>query len=141
MAITTSNASEVWKTVANQLGGLDAEAARSCDSVELVDDNRLIVKFAKAFNAERCGRDTRRRELEEILSQVTGKQLRIDVQVINSDAKSAAPARRTSQSALIRQAMGHPMIVEAMKLFDAEVTHVVEPVSYTHLTLPTIYSV
>ncbi len=125
MAITANNVKEIWNTVANQLGGLDAEAARSCDSVELVDD-KLIVKFAKAFNAERCGRDSRRRELEQILLQITGKKLLIDVQVINSDAKAAAPVRRTSQSALIRQAMSHPMIVEAMKMFDAEVTHVVE---------------
>ena len=126
MQIDSKNAAEVWNKVVDHLGGLDAETARSCDSVELAEENRLVVRFAKAFNAQRCGRDPRRRELEDILSRVTGRAMRIDFEVINADVKSAPPTRRTSQSALIRQAMSHPMVIEAMKLFDAEVTHVAE---------------
>ncbi len=126
MEITADNADAVWRTVADQVTGLDAEAARSCKTVEFNGSDQLVVTFTKSFHADRCRREPRQQQLEDLLCGITGKRIHIDYRVAAANGTTKSP-RKKSSNAMIREAMNHPLVQEAMELFDAEVTRVAEP--------------
>ncbi len=124
LPISARNAHIVWDAVVQHVPGIGANFARKYSSVNLLNDDQLVVKFEQSINADRCRRPEQQRQLESILAQVAGRHIRIDFQVVPAAPKPASQ-RQPSQQALIRHAMTHPLVKQASELFDADVTRVV----------------
>ena len=60
---------------------------------------------------------------------------------VRDAAQADLPAVLTMKAAAWREAYGHLRDEQFFRLAEATLDRQIEPVSYTHLTLPTIYSV
>lgn len=123
--LDAASARRVWDAVVDHLEGLDATTASSYSNVALEKNDLLVVEFDQTFQATRCKRPESKSKYESVLQQVAGRFVRIDFRAVEKAA--AAPVQRTSQAALVREAMNHPMVQQALDLFDADVTSVIEP--------------
>jgi DNA polymerase-3 subunit gamma/tau len=124
--LSSGTAAQVWRTVCKQVDGIDGNFASNFSTVQLVSDNKMVIRFAKTINADRCRRVELHRRLEQLVEQCTGRNVRLDFEVDLAPTKKAAPKRTASQQTLIRQALSHPFVQEASELFDADVTRVLE---------------
>ena len=92
--------------------------------------NRLVACFRAGYtqNKEYCERPERRSKLESALSQVSGRTIRLDLELISGDAP-AAPKAAPVQTNLQRmqERRRHPLVRQAIEMFDGEVIRVDEP--------------
>lgn len=110
---------------------MTADFAGRAEAVAISGPNRLAVRFRKAYTQalQFCERPERRQKLEQTLSRIAGRTIRIDFGLLaeESPAASAAPLpravnRRQRQSELMR----HPLIRKASELFDTEILTVLD---------------
>ncbi len=131
--ITAASATSVWRQVLASLSDITADYARLGQSVKLVAPNRLLVGFPKTYHSakEFCERPDQMTKLNDALTQVVGRNVRLDFEVLSGDdsvevasAKPRQPAASRRQR--LRAQEQHPMVRKAIELFGAELTGIEE---------------
>ena len=112
----------------DEIGGLTAECAGNYESVAISAPNLLVVQLKTAYNKEWCDRAEVKQRLEQVMSRVSGRKVRIDFFAASERQKEAPEQQPAAPSRLqrIRQAEQHPLVQEAIRLFDAEIVRVDE---------------
>ncbi len=122
--LTTESAKSIWRQAIDSIGDMTADFASHYDSIAISAPNQLVVSFKAEYtlHKERCEHPNRRQRLEQAIGELTGQNVRIDFQVLPSEAPSR---QRTppplSKRQRIREVEKHPLVREAMDKFDAEV--------------------
>jgi DNA polymerase-3 subunit gamma/tau len=115
---------------------MTADFAGRAERVAISGPNRLVVRFRKAYTQalQYCERPEQRQKLEQTLSRVAGRTIRIDFAVLPDEPSSAAveaskPVAKPATSVRQRrqELSRHPLIRKASELFDTEITLVLDP--------------
>jgi len=113
---------------------MTADFAARAERIAISGPNRLVVSFRKAYTQAQqyCERPERRQKLEQTLSKIAGRNIRLDFATLPEDSHAAAsvdrPAakppvnRRQRQQELLR----NPLIRKAAELFDTEIIAVID---------------
>ena len=123
-----------WKQTLGELGDMTADFASKAENVAISAPNRLVVRFRKAYTSaiQFCERPESRQKLEQTLSRITGRQIRIDIAVLPDPAGTAvgtevAPARRpVNRRQREQEVQRHPLIRKATELFDTEILTILD---------------
>jgi DNA polymerase-3 subunit gamma/tau len=128
------SADETWRQTLAEFQDMTGEWASKYDSVAILAPNRLVVSFAKGYTTakEFCERPEKRSRLEQTLSRITGREMRIDFAVLPEEAQSTVPqpvatrppASRQQRNAAARKNL---LVRKAEELFDAEIVTVIDP--------------
>jgi hypothetical protein len=113
---------------------MTADFTSKAENVAISAPNRLAVRFRKAYTSaiQFCERPESRQKLEQALSRITGRNIRIDIVVLPDDGKSeagteVAPARRpTNRRQREQELQRHPLIRKATELFDTEIITILD---------------
>jgi hypothetical protein len=106
-----------------------AHFAGDSQSVVMSGPNQLVVSLRLAYNKERCERPEVKRKLEQALSRVAGRDIRIEFAIVPGVADVVSADRpQPAQSRLqkLRELEKHPLVRETLELFDCEVVRVDE---------------
>ncbi|MCI0357161.1 MAG: DNA polymerase III subunit gamma/tau [Planctomycetaceae bacterium] len=124
-----------WRQTLAELQDMTGDCASKFDSVAISAPNRLVVRFRKDYTTakEFCERPDKRSRLEQTLSRLTGRDIRIDFAVLADESQVAgiqqvaarAPVNRRQRQAELQR---HPLVRQAIEMFDAEIVTVVEPI-------------
>jgi hypothetical protein len=128
--LTAESVELVWKEALASLGDMTAESARHAGRVALAGPNRVVASFGPAsiWHKESCERPERRTKLEAAMSQLTGRAIRIDFDLLSGSASPEAKAQPVvSTRQRWREREKHPLVRRAIEMFDAEVVRVEEP--------------
>ena len=113
---------------------MTSDFAGRAERTAISGPNRLVVWFRKAYTQAQqyCERPERRQKLEQTLSKLAGRNIRLDFATLPDDSPAAAsverPAakppvnRRQRQQELLRI----PLIRKAAELFDTEIIAVID---------------
>jgi DNA polymerase-3 subunit gamma/tau len=133
-AIERQEALDAWRQTLAELGDMTSDCAAKFDSLAISGPNRLVVRFKKAYITakEFCERPERRSRLELVMSRLTGRTVRIDFALSADEPQHTATqqvAPRPQASRRQRQAelQRHPLVRQAVEMFDAEIVNVVDP--------------
>jgi DNA polymerase-3 subunit gamma/tau len=132
--VDISSAQSAWQQTLAEQQDMTGDCASKYESVAISAPNRLVVAFRKDYITakEFCERPDKRSRLEQTLSRITGRDMRIDFVFSPDDpqgvARQAVAAKppvspRQRQSELRK----HPLVRHAVELFDAEFVTVVDP--------------
>ncbi len=125
--LTTESAQQVWETAVGQLHGLSSDFARKFLRVELLEPGRLRVVFESPFHRERCEREELKQRLLDALRRITGESVELRLDTVSPAGPSPAKASTTSRGQRMAASYAHPVVREAVELFDAEITDVRSP--------------
>jgi DNA polymerase-3 subunit gamma/tau len=116
-------------------GDMAADLGKLAADVAISGPNTLAVLFPAQYTYQRsaCERPDRKARLEEAVSAAAGRAVRLEFR-----AGGEAPRREADRPASVaptlvqkaqrrREMERHPLVRQAMELFDAEVEHVSEP--------------
>ena len=129
--LTADNLPMIWKEALVSIEDMTADFASKCDSIAISGPNRVVVRFRKAYNKEQCQRPERKTRLEQALSQVAGVAVEVEFELLadlpgGAGAAKAVVSPVQSRDALAREARRHPLVKQAVELFDAVVDRVLE---------------
>jgi hypothetical protein len=122
--LTDQSALEVWQQALAAIEDMTADFAGYYDRVAISAPNRLVISFRREYNhhKESCERPERKAKIEQALARITGKQVRIDFDVL-PDSQPPMPIRQSqpSKRQRMRDKEKHALVRKAIELFDAEV--------------------
>jgi DNA polymerase-3 subunit gamma/tau len=133
--LDASSATAAWKQTLAEIGDMTADFAGRADAVAISGPNRLVVQFRKAYTQalQYCERPDKRQKLEQTLSRIAGRNLRIDFALLQEESTGEAsvserPAARPPVNRRQRhqEMMRHPLIRKASELFDTEIVTILE---------------
>jgi DNA polymerase-3 subunit gamma/tau len=127
LALDSTTAEKVWKQALDMLGDMTADYASLATRIAISAPNRLVVSFPAGYNyqKESCERPERKLRLEQALESVTGSPVRLDFELLAGEkAATAAPPPTVSRRQLMQQTIRHPLVSEALEMFDGEVVRV-----------------
>ena len=124
LPLTTEMVQEGWKQALEQIGDMTAEFAGFYDSLAISAPNQLVVSFRAEYThqKETCERPERKESLEQALSRILGRRVRIDFNVLPGEAKKAERQPVLTKRQRMRELEKHPLVREAIEIFDAEIT-------------------
>ncbi len=126
-----STAEGIWKQTLSQFQDITADYGAAYDRVAISAPNRLVVTFQAGYTLQKegCERPERKAQLEAAMKRITGREMRVDFELLPDQAPVAAAKRPPSFRQKIRDSERHPFVKQAVDLFDAEVTRVDPPKS------------
>jgi hypothetical protein len=125
--ISEQDARRIWEQALAELGDLTAEMAGAYDDLALPTPHQLVVNFTVEYthHKEACERPERRQRLEQAVSRLAGRTMRIDFQVApNQTVQPHCLVPVTSPLQRMREIQRHPLVQRAIEIFDAEVVEV-----------------
>jgi DNA polymerase III subunit gamma/tau len=132
--VEISSAQSAWQQTLAEHQDMTGDCASKYESVAISAPNRLVVAFRKDYITakEFCERPDKRSRLEQTLSRIAGRDMRIDFVVSPDDPQGVARqavAAKPPVSPRQRQfeLRKHPLVRRAVELFDAEIVTVVDP--------------
>jgi DNA polymerase-3 subunit gamma/tau len=131
--LTPQSAASIWQQALTELGDMTADYARKAESVANCGPNRLVARFGKAYSGpkEYCERPERKAKLQQALGRIVGSEVRLEFELIagspEQDLAHGLHQPLATGRERNRQAAQHPLVRQAMELFDAEVLHVLQP--------------
>jgi hypothetical protein len=124
-----------WRQTLAEIGDMTADFASKADGVAISAPNRLAVRFRKAYTqaVQFCERPESKQKLEQTLSRVLGRNVRIDFLVVSDQSPErsgtavASPPRPSVNRQQRRQEVQrHPLIRRANELFETELLTVLD---------------
>ncbi len=127
--VVTNDPVEAWRAATAALGGLAGDFAATATVVRWNEDELEVAIPASAAAAHSfLARPEVASGIGEALRGIVGRQVRYRLAPVADPVESAPverkPRTQFSQSALIREAMDHPLVAHARTLFDATVRRV-----------------
>ncbi|MCU0874536.1 MAG: DNA polymerase III subunit gamma/tau [Pirellulaceae bacterium] len=126
--LTQPTAEQAWRLALVEISGLKAQLAGDYVALAVSPPNQLVVTLKAAYNKEYCDRPDVKRELEQGFARQIGRTVRIEFAVAapadvpHTEKRSPAVSRQQR----MRELEQHPLVQEAVRLFDAEVIRVEE---------------
>jgi DNA polymerase-3 subunit gamma/tau len=127
-------ATAAWQQTLGELGDMTADFASKAENVAISAPNRLVVRFRKAYTSaiQFCERPESRQKLEQTLSRIVGRNIRIDI-VVLPDAGGPSPGtevasvrRPANRRQREQELQRHPLIRRATELFDTEIITILD---------------
>jgi len=130
LSLTTDTVDAVWKAALGQLSDMTVDYAARCENVEFAAPDRLIVSFSNPFYKSQVERPEPFAQIRQALCDVTGAEILLEFRQIEADASPNQPVPKpVSRQQRLREVAREPIVQQAIELFDAEVTDVVDPSS------------
>ncbi len=123
---TPAEAQACYQRAVEEIGGIITDFAGDFESTAIPAPNTLVVRLKARYNKDWCERADVKRKLEQTVSRLAGRSIRIDF-VVNEQPSPERPVRTSSsrnQLQKMREIERHPVVREAIELFEAEVVHV-----------------
>jgi len=126
--LTQPTAEQAWRQALAEISGLKAQLAGDYVALAVSPPNQLVVTLKAAYNKEYCDRPDVKRELEQGFARQIGRTVRIEFAVAapadvpHTEKRSPAVSRQQR----MRELEQHPLVQEAVRLFDAEIVRVEE---------------
>jgi DNA polymerase-3 subunit gamma/tau len=126
LELTPENAAAIWNSVVDAVSGLTAGFAKMAADVAISAPNRLVVSVPENYNfqKEQCERPEHKQKLEEAIRSVLGTAVALSFDASAPPRQEAQPenARRgPSRQQRIAELRLHPLVSEALRLFEAEI--------------------
>ena len=123
-ALTKDIIEHAWRTALAEVGGLAEGFASEYESLEFCAPDRVLVRLAAEYNKQWCQRPEVKGKIQDALARRLGQKMHVEFAVAESAAAAEARPQRPAPSRheRIRELQKHPLIEEAMRLFDADVT-------------------
>lgn len=118
-----------WQQALEEIGGMTSDFAGDFQSLAISGPNLLVVSLKLAYNKQWCDRPEVKRKLEQTLSRLAGRELRIEFAVVpggETGTRTERPPPAQSRMKKMREIEKHPLIRETQELFDCEVVRVDE---------------
>jgi DNA polymerase-3 subunit gamma/tau len=126
--LTQPIAEQAWRQTLAEISGLKAQLAGDYVALAVSPPNQLVVMLKAVYNKDYCDRADVKRELEQGFARQIGRTVRIEFAVaVAADVpptEKRSPA--VSRQQRIRELEQHPLVQEAVRLFDAEIVRVEE---------------
>ncbi len=119
-----------WQVVINEMADSTGAAAQKAHAIAISAPNRLVVRFGPQYTFEKttCERSERRQKLVQGLTRELGRTVTLDFEFLEGAIGPGVASPRPATAATRRQRMKsiekHPMVAQAMELFEAEVVYV-----------------
>ena len=124
---------DFWKQTLAELRDMTGDCASKFEGLAISGPNRLVIHFRKAYTTakEFCERPEKRSRLEQTLSRIANRNLRIDFAVLPDEPASGERASKEASPAVSRrerqlQLQRHPLVRQVIEAFDAEILNVIE---------------
>lgn len=126
LKLSARNVAEIWQQALGSLEDMTADFASCADEVAISAPNRLVVRFAAAYNLQKegCERPDRKGRIEQALSEIVGERVTIELQLTGEVAELPRKKPATSSRHRQRESEKHELVQQAMALFDAEIIRV-----------------
>jgi DNA polymerase III subunit gamma/tau len=123
--LTAESADQIWKQVLSEMGDMTADFASYYDHLAISAPDSLVVHFREEYTLQKesCDSPQRKAQLEQAMSRKLGRHVRIDLAVM-SEGKSQPAQPPVSMRQLMREKESHPLVRQAIQLFDAEVIRI-----------------
>jgi DNA polymerase-3 subunit gamma/tau len=123
VSITAETATSLWLKALDELGGLDADIGRQYVQVA-VDGKQLTVRFDGPLNVDRFQQEAQASSLRRILRDLTGDEVELRFEQ-HEEPDAPEPINRKKAEWVLRQeSLRHPLVQQAIELFDGDVTRV-----------------
>jgi DNA polymerase-3 subunit gamma/tau len=117
-------------------GDMAADLGKLAMNIAICGPNALAATFPRQYSYQKsaCERPDRKARLEEAVSAAAGRRVRLEFRLGAETAARPAEPAQPQVSTLVQKAQRkrekerHPLVRQAMELFDADVEHVTEPV-------------
>ncbi len=132
VVVTPDNVRSIWGKALGILGDMTEDYAAKGKRVAISAPNRLAVSFPAQYTSHMsyCERPEKRNQIEVALSRIVGQPMKVDFELLADDRPARAPTQTAvSSQQIMREKMTHPLVVEAMEIFKAEIARVVPPVN------------
>lgn len=118
--------SEIWSQALQQIEDTTCDFASFASDVAISGPNKLVVFFepSYSFKKEQCERAERRSRIESALAEVCGGHVVVEFRL--TDKPTSPPPKKKERSSrgnrlqARRETERHPLVSEAMEIFDAE---------------------
>jgi DNA polymerase-3 subunit gamma/tau len=130
LSATPETAETIWKQALANMEDMASVYGAGYAAVATPAPNRLVVTFPPGYTLQKegCERPERKARIEQALSRITGREMRVDFELLEDTQpalRKQAPPPPTHRQRL-RQVEQQPFVRRAMELFDAEVTRLEE---------------
>ncbi|MCU0960321.1 MAG: DNA polymerase III subunit gamma/tau [Pirellulaceae bacterium] len=128
VALCPATADQIWKQAIAELNDMTADFASYFDHIATSAPESLVVHFRAAYTLQKesCQRPDRKAQLEQAVARIVGHPVCVEFALI-PEAAPAVVAPPPSMFQLMREKAQHPLVRQAVELFDAEVTRVDMP--------------
>ncbi len=128
VAVFNGDALQIWQQTLDALADITADMCRFASKVATSGPNRLAVSFPGEYISQKefCERQTNRSRIEQALQSVSGAPLRVDFDLLPVTTKPVERVAPTSKRQLLKDRERHPLVQQAMEVFQAEMVDVVE---------------
>ncbi|QDU31490.1 DNA polymerase III subunit tau [Anatilimnocola aggregata] len=123
-----------WRQVLSQIQDMTSDYASRAESVATSGPNQLVARFRKAYThaKETCERPERRQRLEQGLTELMGRPIRVEFQLLPDEPQTVVAAPRPPQTAIrrrqrIREVERNLLVQQAIVSFEAEIVNVIDP--------------
>jgi hypothetical protein len=130
-SLETQSLESLWRdalaSLESTMEGMTADFARHADRLTLAGPNRLVAHFRAGYilHKESCERPERRSKLEEAISRLVGRAVKVDFALLAGESdKDVRPQPPPTARQLLREKEQHPLVRRAVELFDAEVVRI-----------------
>lgn len=131
---TNEEATAIWQQVLGELQDMTGGFASKAESVAISGPNSMVARFRKAYTSlqEQLERPDRRQRLEQALSEVAGRSIRVEFELLPDLPQTAAIAPKPQPTAArrrqrIREVERNLLVQQAIAVFDAEIIDVTDP--------------
>jgi len=127
---TSESANSIWQQAIAKIEDMTADYAGFCDRIAISAPNRLVASFKSSYTLQKesCEKPERKARIEQALLQVTGQRIHVDFEVRREESSGAS--RQQPQPSLrqrMRDFEKHPLVKQAIDMFEAEITRLEEP--------------
>ena len=118
----TRSAEDVWRQVVGKLEGMTADMAGDFQTAVLAGPGRLLVTLADKVNKDFCAKPERKQQIEAMLLQHTGENIKIEFAAGQREVTQEDMAPKLTRVQQIRQLESNNFVSDAMSIFEAEIT-------------------
>ena len=127
--IDEDSGADIWRQTISQFEDITSDYGSVFESAAISAPNRLVVSFGAGYTLQKegCERPERKARIEQVLSRLAGRTMRVDFEVLGERQPDKPQAQQPSLRQRMREVEQQPMVKQAVELFDAEVTRLEEP--------------
>lgn len=129
-----TEAQAVWSQAVDSIQDMTADYARKAVAIAISGPNRLVASFRKAYSQfkDQLERPERRQRLEQAVSEVAGRPIRVEFDLLPDEPQTAVPAAKPQPTAArrrqrIKELERNLLVQQAIAVFDAEIIDVIDP--------------
>ncbi len=117
----------LYRKAIGDMDDMTADMAENFGKIETKAPDHIEVALNDAYSRNLCSRPDRKAKIENALSNVAGRKIRIDFTVSENAANSQPRAPRLSRTQQIRQLLDVGFVKETIDIFGGEVAGFFDP--------------